>query len=66
MEVPNPHSDGPPSGSRWVTLSGVPVLPPSTPIYRGGPRALDIHIDLDQINNSESSRAPSRASSRSS
>ncbi|KAE8381467.1 hypothetical protein BDV26DRAFT_289321 [Aspergillus bertholletiae] len=67
MEALNPHSGGPPSASRWMPLSGVPPLPPlPTPIYRGGPRALDIPFDLDQISNSESSRAPSRASSRSS
>ncbi|KAE8381541.1 hypothetical protein BDV26DRAFT_289392 [Aspergillus bertholletiae] len=69
MEAPNPHSGGLPSASRWAPLSGIPPppSPPSpTPIYRGGPRALDLPIDLEQISNSESSRAPSRTSSRSS
>ncbi|KAE8416408.1 hypothetical protein BDV36DRAFT_297103 [Aspergillus pseudocaelatus] len=69
MEVPNPHSGGLPSASRWAPLNGVPPppSPPSpTPIYRGGPRVLDMPINLEQISSSESSRAPSRASSKSS
>ncbi|KAE8334249.1 hypothetical protein BDV24DRAFT_170384 [Aspergillus arachidicola] len=69
MKVPNPHSGGLPSASRWAPLSGIPPPPsppPPTPIYRGGPRTLDMPIDLGQISYSESSRAPSRTSSRTS
>ncbi|KAE8383868.1 hypothetical protein BDV26DRAFT_250925, partial [Aspergillus bertholletiae] len=69
MVAPNPRSGDLPNASRWAPLSGIPPppSPPSpTPIYRGGPRALDRPINLDQTSNSGSSRAPSRASSRSS
>jgi hypothetical protein len=67
MEVPNPHSGGLPSASRWVPLSGTLPPPTPTPIYRGAPRALEMPAELElDLSNSEYSRAPSRASSRSS
>jgi hypothetical protein len=67
MEVPNPHGGGLPSASRWVPLSGIQPPPTPTPIYRGAPRALEMPADLElDLSNSEYSRAPSRASSRSS
>jgi hypothetical protein len=67
MEVPNPHGGGLPSASRWAPLSG--IQPPSTPTptYRGASRVLEMSTDLElDLSNSEYSRAPSRASSRSS
>jgi D-alanyl-D-alanine dipeptidase len=67
MEVLNPHGGGLPSASRWVPLSGTQPPPTPTPTYRGAPRALEMPADLKlDLSNSEYSRAPSRASSRSS
>ncbi|KAB8228046.1 uncharacterized protein BDW43DRAFT_316253 [Aspergillus alliaceus] len=67
MEASNPRGGGLPSASRWMPLSGIPPPPTPTPIYRGAPRSLEMPADLEQdLSNSESSRAPSRASYRSS